>query len=114
MGKPITLLIPPSRLHEEEEIIGRIKRGERLKHYDTIRIRKGGKPMHISVSVSPLKNAAGEIIGASKIARDITERKAAETRLIVQLEKMKLLQQITPAIGQHHDSPPSLFSLRES
>jgi PAS domain S-box-containing protein len=112
--KPITLLIPPSRLHEEGEIIGRIRRGERLKHYDTIRIRKGGKSIHISVSVSPLNNAAGEIIGASKIARDITERKAAETRLIVQPEKMKLLQQITLAIGQHHDNPPTLFSLRES
>ena len=78
IGKPITILIPPERLHEELTIIGRIRRGERTEHYETVRRRKDGSLVDISLTVSPVKNSQGEIIGASKIARDITERKQAE------------------------------------
>src|SRR6202011_2680059 len=78
IGKPITLLIPMDRRDEESEILSRIRRGERIDHYETVRRRKDGSLVEISLTVSPIKNAEGTIIGASKIARDITERKRAE------------------------------------
>jgi PAS domain S-box-containing protein len=81
LGKPITILIPPDRQDEEPAIIERIRRGERVEHYETVRIRKDGSPIDVSLTVSPLKNADGKIIGASKIARDITERKRNESQI---------------------------------
>lgn len=80
IGRPITMLLPPDRVDEEPGIIARIRRGERIEHYDTVRRRKDGSPIDISLTVSPIKDAGGRIIGASKIARDITERKRAEQR----------------------------------
>ena len=80
IGKPVTILMPPDRLDEETDILGRIRRGERIDHYETIRRRKDGKPLDISLTVSPMRNAEGRIVGASKVARDITERKHAEAR----------------------------------
>ena len=80
IGKPITILMPLDRYDEETEIIGRIRRGERVDHYETIRQRKDGTLLNISLTVSPMRDAQGRIIGASKIARDITERKQAEAR----------------------------------
>jgi PAS domain S-box-containing protein len=81
VGKSITLLIPPELSNEEAEILERIRRGERIEHYETVRQRKDGTPVEISLTVSPIKNAQGDIIGASKIARDITKRKQAEAAL---------------------------------
>ena len=80
IGRPVTMLIPPDRIDEEPGIIARIRRGERIEHYDTVRRRKDGSPIDISLTVSPIKDSDGTIIGASKIARDITERKQAEQR----------------------------------
>ena len=84
IGKPVTILIPADRLHEEPEILARLRRGERIDHYDTVRRRKDGSLIDISLTVSPIKSTDGRIIGASKIARDITERKRAQ-------EQQKLL-----------------------
>jgi PAS domain S-box-containing protein len=81
VGKPVTILIPPDRHDEELAILARIRRGERIDHYETVRIRKHGSRIDISLTVSPIKNAEGKIIGASKIARDITERKASEAQI---------------------------------
>lgn len=81
IGKPITIIIPPELHHEESEILARLRRGERIDHYETIRRRKDGSLIDISLSVSPLRNRQGKIIGASKIARDISERKRAEERI---------------------------------
>ena len=81
IGQPITLIIPPERIHEEAEILRRIRNGERIDHYETVRIRKDGTPAEISLTVSPVRSADGTIIGASKIARDITERRAMERQL---------------------------------
>ena len=81
IGKSITTLIPPDHLDEERTIIERIRRGQRIEHYETVRQRKHGSLINISLSVSPIKNAAGKIVGASKIARDITERKRAEAQI---------------------------------
>lgn len=81
IGRQITMLIPPDRLSEETIILERLKRGERIDHYETIRLRKDGIPLHISLTISPVKDGHGRIIGASKIARDITERKQVEQAL---------------------------------
>lgn len=73
IGRPVTILIPEGHHDEEPRIMGRIRRGERVEPYETVRHRKDGTLVDVSLGVSPLKNAAGEVIGASKIARDITE-----------------------------------------
>jgi len=80
-GKPMTLIFPPERRSEEAEILDRIARGEIVKPYETVRLRKDGQRVEVSVSVSPILNQAGQIVGASKIARDITERKKAGEEL---------------------------------
>ena len=81
IGQPVTILIPPDRQDEERTIIERIARGERIEHYETIRRRKDGTLVPISLTVSPIRNSTGKITGASKIARDISERKRAEERI---------------------------------
>jgi PAS domain S-box-containing protein len=81
IGKPVTMLIPQERIDEEPCILERIRRGERIDHYETVRQRKDGSSVEISLTVSPIKNDAGTIIGASKIARDITARKQVEADL---------------------------------
>jgi PAS domain S-box-containing protein len=78
IGKSVTMLIPADRLDEEPSILTRIRAGERIEHYETVRQHKDGTLIDISLSVSPLKNAEGAVIGASKIARNITERKRAQ------------------------------------
>jgi PAS domain S-box-containing protein len=74
IGRPITILFSPDRLGEERELLARIARGERVDHFETVRIRKDGVAIHVSVSLSPIRNEAGEVTGVSKIARDISER----------------------------------------
>ena len=78
IGKPVTILIPPDRHDEEPGILARIRAGERVEHYETVRRRKDGALLDISLTVSPVRDDAGNIIGASKIARDITNRKKLE------------------------------------
>jgi PAS domain S-box-containing protein len=81
IGKPIIILIPKERWNEEPNILERIRRGERIEHYETIRQRKDGSLLEISLTVSPIKDSDGKIIGASKIGRDITQQKKAEREL---------------------------------
>jgi PAS domain S-box-containing protein len=81
IGRPITTLIPADRHHEEAEILEHFRRAGRVDPFETVRKRRDGSPVDVSVSVSPLKNAAGEVIGASSIVRDITKRKEAELAL---------------------------------
>jgi len=78
VGQPVTTLMPPDRINEEPGILERIRNGERIEHYETIRRAKNGRLLNISLTVSPLVDAQGRIVGASKIARDITDRKRAE------------------------------------
>src|SRR5262249_49905809 len=75
IGQHITLIIPPERHYEEVEVLTRIRRGEKVDHFETVRQTKAGQRLHISLTVSPIRDGAGNVIGASKIARDITERK---------------------------------------
>jgi PAS domain S-box-containing protein len=88
IGQPIMRLIPPDRLQEETEILGHVQRGESVKHFDTERLRKDGRVIPISVTVSPIKDSSGKIIGASKVARDITERKKTEQWLATSLKEV--------------------------
>jgi PAS domain S-box-containing protein len=81
LGKPVTVLIPRERQDEERDILQRIGRGERIEHFETVRRRKDGSLVEVSLRISPIKSAEGRIIGASKIARDITERKRAEEHI---------------------------------
>lgn len=91
IGKPITLIIPEERLDEEQLIIKKIKSGERLDHFETIRVTRSGNKIPISLTISPIKDHTGKIIGASKIARDISKQKKAEEQLRNYAEEIKVL-----------------------
>jgi PAS domain S-box-containing protein len=99
IGKSITILIPPDHLDEEPEVLARIRRGERISHFETVRRRKNGSLVDISLSVSPVKDASGMIVGASKIARDITERKRAEKLLEKQRRRLESLDRVSKLIA---------------
>jgi PAS domain S-box-containing protein len=103
VGKPMAMLIPPQRSGEEPEILGRIARGESTDHFETVRIGKDGRSIEVSVTISPVRDNQGRIVGASKIARDITDRKLGEVKVRAQLERLNLLHQITRAIGERQD-----------
>ena len=81
VGQPISMIIPVDRRDEETTILARIKQGNRIDHFDTVRLRKDGTKLEISLTISPVMDAAGKIIGASKIARDISARKRIEREL---------------------------------
>src|SRR5205807_8861944 len=91
VNKPITIIIPPDRYHEEQQILDRIHSAERVDHFDTVRRRKDGAPINVSLSVSPVKHADGRIVGASKIARDISERVRNDRRRLAQYTVASLL-----------------------
>jgi PAS domain S-box-containing protein len=93
IGKQITLLIPPHHLDEEPQIIERIRRGERIKQYETKRLRKDGTLVDVALSVSPIRDSLGRIVGASKIARDISEHKRAKQREHEALEQAERAKQ---------------------
>jgi PAS domain S-box-containing protein len=111
IGKPISMLAPPERVDEMKKILGRIRLGERVHHFETQRRRKDGEIIDVSITASPIRNAAGEIIGASKIARDITERKRREEERSMLLAReqearktAELLIQIGPQLATQLDS----------
>lgn len=81
VGKSIMLIIPPELQEEEAGILGRLRRGERIEHFETVRVNKKGERIDVSLTISPLRDSSGRIIGASKIARDITHRKQVEAAL---------------------------------
>ena len=115
IGQPITMIIPPD-LHEEEyEILSRLRAGERIDHYETVRLTKAGERIDVSLTISPLRDAAGRIIGCSKIARDVTKAKQAaaalrrsEQRLTREVAGAKTLQSISTRLISE-STPESLY-----
>jgi PAS domain S-box-containing protein len=107
VGQLIHILIPEDRKREEDEIIAGLKQGKRVEHFETIRVAKNGRELQVSLTISPIKNSSGVIVGASKIARDITRQKQTEQRLQIindvgrsisaQLNVDSILQLVTDA-----------------
>lgn len=103
IGQHITKLIPAYRLQEEDEIIAKIKNGNRIEHFETVRLHKLGHELDISLTISPIKALDGTIIGASKIARDITEEKRAKETINQQVKKLEILNSIGKLISEKMD-----------
>jgi PAS domain S-box-containing protein len=120
VGRPVTILIPLDRYDEEPAILERVRRGESLNHYETIRQRKDGSLVNISLTVSPIKNEKGEIVAASKIARDITESKRTLQRQELLIREMDhriknlfaLAISVLSLSGRSATSVPQLKTLR--
>src|SRR5699024_9701871 len=96
VGQSVTMLIPPEQVHEEDDILRKIRQGEYIAHYETVRRRKDGTLVDVSLSISPIVNAVGTVVGASKIARDISERRRAERRREQQIRLLTLIASGAP------------------
>ena len=96
IGRSITMLIPADRQHEEPQILARLKSGQSVDHFETVRIRKDGSRLEISLTISPIKDAQGHVTGASKIARDITERKRVEQATYEAAQRFRFLAESMP------------------
>jgi two-component system sensor kinase FixL len=113
IGQPVALLIPAERLAEEERILEQLRAGASIEHYETVRCRKDGSAIHVSLSVSPIRDSGGQIIGASKIVRDITERKQAEVRAqtlqseLEHIDRLSAMGQISSALAHELNQPLS-------
>jgi PAS domain S-box-containing protein len=106
IGKSILILIPEDLHYEEEEILRKLRAGQKIDHYETTRVAKDGTRLEVSVTISPLRNRFGEVIGASKIARDISERKKIE-RLLIQSEKVAATGRMAAAVAHEINNPLS-------
>ena len=109
IGKPISVLMPEERYDDMESILGRIRRGERVDHYETVRVSKGGRKIPVSLSVSPVRDASGRIVGAAKIARDISGRRRAEAereRLLRDAQQGVQIRDIFLSVAGHELRTP--------
>ncbi|MEY2396267.1 MAG: hypothetical protein QOF94_2612, partial [Acidobacteriaceae bacterium] len=113
VGQNITLIIPLDRRDEERAILERLKRGERVDHFETVRMRKDGSLLDVALTISPMKDAAGRIVGASKLARDITERKRSEEALrqtqadLAHLSRVTTISELTASLAHEIRQPIS-------
>jgi PAS domain S-box-containing protein len=111
IGHSILRIIPPELRYEEDEILRKLRAGERIDHYETLRMKKNGETFEVSVTISPIRDGAGRVIGASKIARDISERRRIE-RLLIQTEKLAATGRMAATIAHEINNPlESLMNL---
>ena len=110
IGKPITIIIPPDRLQEEPRILSRIQSGERVDHFETVRRTKDGKLVDVSVTISPIRDATGRIVGASKIARDVTLQKRFQHELQTAREVAERAREEAEAASRAKDHFLSVLS----
>jgi PAS domain S-box-containing protein len=103
VGQHITLIIPPERRAEEDDVLARIRNGQSVNHFETVRVRKDGARIDISLTVSPMRNAAGRIIGASKIARDISDRVRGERERAELLAQAQAAREEAEAVNRSKD-----------
>ena len=115
IGQPITMIIPPDLHEEEHEILRRLRAGKRIDHFETVRVTRAGECIDVSLTISPLRDPAGRIIGCSKIARDITKAKQAavalrqsEQRLTREVAGAKTLQSVSTRLISE-STPESLY-----
>jgi PAS domain S-box-containing protein len=114
IGKPITIVIPEDRQDEEPEILRRLRNGERVDHFETVRRRKDGSLIDISLTISPVKDTEGHIIGASKIARDITDRRQAQAALRASERRLQDLLAAIPAAIYTTDAEGTITYFNEA
>jgi len=118
IGQKINLIMPPERLAETDQILGQIVRGERIQRYETVRVRKDGSQVNVSLSISPVRSASGEIVGASKIARDITEVRQTQVALSREIDERQRLFEtsldlifVTDPVGVFVQVSPSAMAI---
>jgi PAS domain S-box-containing protein len=121
IGHHITLIIPAERRAEEDAILARLRAGERVEHFDTVRVKRDGQSIDVSLTISPILDEAGQVVGASKIMRDITERKRAdevlrdsEQRLAMELGAANRMQQVSTRLVQADDFPALLTEILDA
>ncbi len=115
VGQPVKRLVPPHLWDEEPRIVARLKAGEKIEHYETVRVAKGGRLIPVALTISPIKDERGNIVGASKIARDVTERLHAEEVLKRSLEEKEiLLREIHHRVKNNLQVVASLLSLQSN
>ena len=100
VGQPVTILVPPDRPGEVPEILRKIHRGQRVEHLETVRVTRDGERLDVSLTVSPIRDPEGNIVGASTIARDVTERKRAQERAIRLARQAALRADVSAALGE--------------
>ena len=116
VGQPISVVIPPSLQSEERAILARLRGGDRIRNYETTRLRKNGQEFYVSLSISPISNGAGEIVGASKIARDITEQKIMRARLeeaeaeLRHVSRVSVMGEMSSALAHELNQPLSAIA----
>jgi two-component system, LuxR family, sensor kinase FixL len=116
MGQPILILFPPELTSEEEQILGQVRRGERIQTYETVRVAKGGRRVDVSLTVSPVRDPSGTVVGASKIVRDITAQKVLSARLaevqseLLHISRLNDMGQLATAFAHELNQPLSAIS----
>jgi two-component system sensor kinase FixL len=116
IGRHISFIFPSDRLAEEDELMTRLKAGERVDHYETVRLAKGGREVTVSLSVAPIRDRSGEIVGASKIARDVTAKKLAEASALsmqselIHVSRLSAMGQMSAAIAHELNQPLTAIS----
>src|SRR5581483_11620763 len=104
IGRPITTIIPPELLDDETRILATIAGGSRIDHFETVRVRKGGERLDVSLTISPLRDQTGKIVGAAKIARDITQQKKTE-RALHTTERLAAVGRLAATIAHEINNP---------